>query len=581
MKLGSIFDARLEEKDWKTSSKLGPNWRKVHLGDGGHGDFSVLVAEESNPAKEQDRLEAREFIDTAGNRVLDFGQNIAGYVKMKLHNCKPGQKIKIEHCEVLNNGAFDDSNINIKENYVGDMFQETIYIAAGEETETFCPDFSVYGFRYIKITGYDHEIMPGDFTAIAVYSDLKQTFKFECSNKLINKLVQNTIWSQKGNFLDVPTDCPTRERAAWTGDTQVYCKTAAELMDVYSFFEKWMKELSAEQAHNGQVPSIIPGITYHSEENKKLFIEKTNNLEGLDFLRGPIESVVGEPQFIDGCAGWGDAAAIIPYKMYIEYADKKIIENQYDSAKKWVEYMLTGAKKANPYYSSAAQYNNYHNGELAADYIWDTDYHWGEWSEPNFVHRTLPENFFEEKMIKGEPAVATAYMRYSTKLLSKMAKVIGKTAEAEHYNNLSEKIADIYNKYLIDENGNVRYVEEGRQAPYVRVLAFDLCKGKKRKKVSEKLLELVKASDEHLNTGFLSTAMLLNTLADEGYAETAYHVLEQTTAPSWLYPVTEGATTILESWDGIQRFFGSYNHYSFGAVCDFLFSYTAGIRVDE
>ena len=582
MKLGTIFDARKEPGNWRQIGFDDSEWKTPKLSR--TEEPECLIGEEAPSVKEQERFPGTVFSDANGDCIVDFAQNIAGYVQMKFRDCKAGQRITIEHGEGLRAGRFDNSNIFIRETSLHEMFQEVVYYAKGEQEETFTAEFSMMGFRYIRIRGYERKILPGDFTAIAVYSDLPVTGQFECSNSLLNKLFQNALWSQKGNFLDVPTDCPTRERSAYTGDAQVYCKTASWMMDVYPFFEKWMQELNAEQAVDGQVPTIMPAISFHSMACCDEFMKELDQIDRpeLGFMKAALgDSEMGKPQMLDGSAGWGDAAVIIPYTMYQVYDDKSILENQYESAKKWVDYMIRHASRENLLYVSEPYYQQERNGKKAADYIWDTDFHWGEWSEPAFVERTLPANFMEEKIKHGEPAVASAYLCYSSRLLAEMAQILGKVKDENYYRQYSDRATEVYETYLINEDGTVKFTEKERQAPYVRILAFGLCKDEKKKKaVKEQLKAAVKNADYHLNTGFLSTAMLLNVLTEMGESQIAYRILEQESAPSWLYPIVNGHTTILESWDGVQKYFGSFNHYSFGAVCDYLFQYICGIQSD-
>lgn len=272
---------------------------------------------------------------------------------------------------------------------------------------------------------------------------------------------------------------------------------------------------------------------------------------------------------------------MIPIALYNAYGDRRILENQYDSAKAWVEYMIKNARNHNDFYADEAYYQKNEDGSCDGDYIWDTKFHWGEWSEPNFVIDGLGGDFVGDRLKKGNPVVATAYLRYSSYLLSKMAGILEKNDDEIHYRDYSRKVAEVYDKYLIEEDGNIRFSDPGRQAAYARALRFNLVSEGKRDAVKNKLMELIEAENYHLNTGFLSTNFLLNLLADEGEAEAAYRILEQKDYPSWLYPVVNGATTTYESWDGTDQYFGSFNHYSLGAVCDFIFSYVTGIRIDE
>lgn len=583
-KIGTVYDASKEPLGWTDNPFDDSAWKYVHPAPKKMQTYKELIAESCEPVKEMEEFVGIGFYDGRNDLVVDFGQNIAGYVRMSLRGLKKGQKITLEHCESLHDGCFDDSNVFIKETSNYDRFQTVIYIADGKEDD-FCPEFSIFGFRYCRVSGYHGPVLPGDFTAIAVYTAMKETFRFQCSNDLLNKLTSNSLWSQKGNFCDVPTDCPTRERSAWCGDAQVYAKTAAEMMDVYTFFEKWMKDVETEQGKDGSIPSIAPGNGFHNEECREAFIEYMSKYPSKSGQLMMMQSQDGNEDDLDkpdGSVGWGDAAVIIPYRMYMAYGDINILKNQYSSAKRWVDSMIRRAKKKNPLYLEEAwNYGKDQNGIPDSDYIWDAGFHWGEWSEPGFVLRYFPPGFIESKLEKGEPAVATAYLRYSTNLLSVIAKILGKKDDGEYYRRYSEHVAALYEKYLIRDDGSIRFVEEGKQAPYVRVIKFALAAGDKADKVKERLFELLVKAKYHLNTGFLSTPFLLNVLADCGFVDAAYKVLEQTGNPSWLYPVTRGATTIYESWDGANLFFGSFNHYSYGAVCDFLMSYVGGIRIDE
>lgn len=586
MKMGDVYDAAWEPTGWKKSGFHDGGWKHVALAAGEHYGYENLTASWSVPVKEQEQLEGKVFRDQEGSLVIDFGQNIAGYVRMKLHHLAKGQHIVIEHGEDLKDGVFYTGNISHDTPIPGrKRFQQVDYYAGGEPEETYCPMFSVFGFQYIRITGYDGEIGPDDFTAAAVYSDCGDTGSFQCSHKLVNKLVQNAQWSQKSNFLDVPTDCPTRERSPWTGDSQIYAKTAAWFADVYMFFEKWMKEVSAEQCENGKVLNITPNCMMphdpkrieESRETMKQLQEQAEQTAGEDY--NPMAAVMSQiyaedgAYIIDGSAGWADTATITPWTMYQCYGDRTILENQYDCAKKWVDYMITNAKNSNPQRSTEAWYL----AEAGDDgsYIWDTRYQWGEWLEPDIENVVMsgPEAF-----TKPDPEVPTAYLCYSARLVSKMADVLGKSQDADYYRDYSEHVKRMYNKYLIGTDGTI---QEGRQAPHVRALAFDLCNEEKASLTAGKLNEMIQKNEYILNTGFLSTAMLLNVLADHGYPETAYRLLEQEECPGWLCDVKAGATTIPESWGGKVRHQDSLNHYSYGAVCDFLFSYCAGIRLDE
>ena len=486
-------------------------------------------------------------------------------VHMVLHNTKPGQVIRLKHGETLDlSRKFSTANCDggRKE------FQEITYICRGAEVEEYTPHFSVFGFRYALVKGIEDP----ELEAIAIYSDCNHAGTFQCSNPLINKLVENARWSQKGNFLDVPVDCPTRERNTWTGDAMIYCRTAAWLMDVQSFFKKWLKDQAIEQYASGKVGITFPSTSsIHDPEELKILSESGNH----GFLAGP----EGEGHIGEDSVGWGDSAVWIPYQMYLMYGDKEFLVNQYDTAKHWVEFSLRCMKEKNPLYADRPWYKN---GD--GDKIYDTRFHYGEWNEPLppapevmefFKSGKGPAEYVAWMAQYGKPEVATAYTKRSCDNLAHMAEILGKQDDAAHYKEISQEIKTAYNKYMIGPDGTI---QPGHQAAYVRALALDLVSEEKRPLVISQLKKEIEAADYHLNTGFLSTVYLLPTLCDNGLKEEAFRILEQTTAPGWLHPITMGATTMLENWDGMDVFRDSFNHYSFGAVCQFLFEYVAGIR---
>ena len=573
MKYGEIVDARICMDGWTDLGYDDSTWESTRLAEGEHLGFDALIPQRSVFMREKEVFRPRVLIDTAGNTLLDFGQNIAGYVRMTLRGLQPGQKIRLQHNEELKNGAFDLGNV--QQGLADEThFQEIVYYGSGAAVERYQPSFAIFAFRYVLLDGYDvARIQDGDFEAVAVYSDLEQTGDFTCSNELINQLVRNSRWSQKGNFLDVPTDCPSRERSPWTGDSHIYAKTASEFMNVYPFFEKWMEEFPVEQYANGMISNSAPLTTsMHSPEEADRVIREGK----CTFFKPGVVGPDGTPSCFDGSAGWGDTVTITPYTMYLCYGDRQILENLYPTAKKWVNYMIDAAKDVSEPNSDGPEYSTYTNGVRDADYLFDTRFHFGEWLEPGSTESEDAGNQdIEAQKKRNDPLVATAYLYYSSVLLSRMASILGNAEDAAYYLSYSREVKRVYNKYLVAEDGTI---VKGRQAPYVRVLQFDLADEEKRPKVAAKLLEEVKRAGMHLNTGFLSTPFLLFQLLANGFAEEAYQVLEQPTSPGWLYPVLRGATTIWESWQAIDLHNCSYNHYSYGAVCDFLFSAVCGIK---
>ena len=564
MQMGEVYDARLEPAGWKLPGFDGSTWTNVHLAQDSFD--AALIPSRSVPVRERERFDCRVLRDANDDLVLDFGQNVAGWVRMRLRSCQPGQKIRLTHGEELKDGLFSIDHIN-KSVLPLEAFQEVTYICIGNEMEEYCPLFSVFGFRYVKVEGYKGPIQPGDFVSVAVYSAMPETGSFTCSNPLINKLAANSLWSQKGNFLDAATDCPTRERNAWTGDNQVYVRTAADFMNVYTFYEKWLQDLSLEQYASGKIGLTFPSTS--SCHNEQEFERKGTPMAA---LAGP----KGDGNMAESSAGWGDAAVWLPYMIYLCYGDEQILKNQYPTARRWTDHMLSRAKAHNPVYENQPQYHNSTDGELDADYIYDTGFHFGEWLEPVEQDDNTPlDERMRNAFIFGNPLVATAYMCRSCDAVAHMARILGYDADARAYAAYAERIRYVYDRYLIAADGTI---VPGRQAPYVRVLAMNLCAPERRGQIAARLAEAVEKNGCRLNTGFLSTPFLLPVLAGAGCAELAFRVLEQTECPGWLHPITLGSTTIPESWDALDRHEGSYNHYSYGAVCDFLFSQIAGIQ---
>lgn len=550
---GETYDARIVPGNWTQA-----------ITETEHTD-AELIPQQGVPVREKERFAGKLFRDSAGNLVADFGQNIAGYIHMVLHDTKPGQVIHIKHGEGLDKeGKFSTANCD------GGMaeFQEITYICKGADREEYCPHFAYFGFRYALIEGIDN----GEFTAIAVYSDMEETGDFRCSNEMINKLVENARWSQKGNFLDVPVDCPTRERNAWTGDAQIYVNTAAYFMDVQQFFTKWLADQRIEQYASGKVGITFPSTSsVHNPEELKRVQEKRPEMA----LAGP----TGDGHIGEDSVGWGDSAVWLPYQLYLMYGDKQLLANHYETAKRWLEFSLSCMREVNPRY---ADRDYYRNGD--GDYIYDTRFHYGEWNEPLppapevielFMKGGTSVDFVRHMAQYGKPEVATAYTKRSCDNVAHMAEILGKAEEAQKYRKLSAKIKSAYNKYMISPDGEI---QKGHQAAYIRALALGMVDDEKRPLVIAQLKKELEAANYHLNTGFLSTVYLLPTLCDNGMTEEAFRILEQTTAPGWLHPITLGATTMLENWDGLDVFRDSFNHYSFGAVCQFLFEYVAGIR---
>ena len=498
--------------------------------------FDNLVMTDTVPILEHEKFEGRLITTPNGETVIDYGQNLAGYSVVTV-NAKAGQKITLWHGETLDeNGNFTQSNFDPgARNKNGGIPQKLTFICKNGKN-TFHPKFCIFGFRYAKVET-DIDLSTASFTAVSVYSDMEQTGFFSCGNDDVNKLFSNSLWSMRSNFCDIPTDCPTRERAGWTGDAGVFAPTAVFLSDCYPVLRKWLSNLRLEQKENGIVPNIAP----------------VNNSGGII------------TKIIRGSAGWGDASVIVPWVLYKTYGDETILLENYDMMKKW---MLFCKKRA-----SSTRFKNRKNPYHK--YLVDKGFHFGEWLEPDISSiDTMRSN-----MKNGSPEVATAYFFLSSSILSRIAKILGNDDDSEEFAEFAKAAKQAY-LFTCTDNGEIH---SDRQCNYVRPIAFNLLDDEQAKAACDKLSELIKKNDYHLNTGFLSTPFLCSVLADNGHADTAYRLLLNDTCPGWLYAVKKNATTIWETWDGTREdgtVHDSFNHYSYGSISGWLFDGVCGINLD-
>ena len=477
-------------------------------------DKSILLPQEGEEVHEMATLGVIGEITTpAGERVLDFGQNLTGYVRVHAHGQK-GDEIELSFAEVLDkDGNFYTENMRSAKNKIR-------YILADSEPMDFAPTFCWQGFRYVRLDQCPAGMAAEDFTAVAVHSNIERTGDFDCGVPLVNQLYQNILWGQRGNFLDVPTDCPQRdERLGWTGDAQVFSRTASYNFKVDKFFRKWLHDLSASQDAQGRIPHVIPNIL------------------------GP-DSV--------GSAAWGDVATIVPWEMYLTYGDRQFLTDQFDAAKKWVDYIHSAGSE---------------------EYLWLDGEHFGDW-----LGLDAPEGSY--KGSTDESLIASAFFAYSTRNVIRMGDALGKDMGA--YRDLYTHILDAWRRRYIAAPGRLTC---DTQTAYVLALAFDLV-GKKQP-YADRLAEKIHENGDKLQTGFVGTPYLLRALSENGYTELAYTLLLQTEFPSWLYPVTRGATTMWEHWDGLKpdgsmwsADMNSFNHYAYGAVGAWMFNTAAGINPD-
>ena len=512
---GETVDARMEKKGWSNTGYKDADWSGVKVTD--H-PMNILLATYNEPVTKHEIYKAtRLFTTPTGEKVIDFGQNLVGWVVMKVKG-NAGNKITLSHAEVL------DKKGNVYFDNLRAAKAQNTYILKGGDTEIFEPHFTWQGFRYLKIEGYPGEIKLENFEAVTLYSDMTPTGTFTSSNPLINQLQHNIQWGQKGNFLDVPTDCPQRdERLGWTGDAQAFSRTASFNMNVNNFFAKWLKDLEADQ-QDGVVPFVIPNVLGQATSS----------------------------------AGWADVATIAPWNMYLAYGDKRLLETQYNSMKVYVESIRKNAKND----------------------LWNTGFHFGDW----LFYRPDDDND-GRAAVTDKYLIAQCFYANSTKLLLSAAKVLGKNSDVENYSSLLLKIKEAFNKEYVTANGRL---VSGTQTAYVLALNFDMLPEAQRQQAAVRLAENVKSYGTHLTTGFLGTPYLCHVLTRFNYTDLAYKLLLQDTYPSWLYPVKMGATTIWERWDGQKPDstfqtpgMNSFNHYAYGAIGDWMYRKMAGIDTYE
>ena len=520
---GETYDARMESIT---------QWHGVTAGDF---SYENLAGDDGVPVLEQERFNGIVISVPNGETVIDFGQNLAGYTELRVI-AKAGQKLTIWHGETLDeNGNFTQRNFDPGDrNKNGGIPQKIEYICKDGEN-VYHPSFCIFGFRYAKVET-DIDLANAHFTAIAVYSKMPQTGWFRCGNKEVNQLFRNSLWSMRSNFVDIPTDCPTRERAGWTGDAGVFAPTAVILADCYPILRKWLGECRLAQKEDGLVQNIAP----------------VNN-------SGSMIS-----NMLQGSAGWGDACILVPWALYEAYGNEEILRENYDMMKRWIGFCENRARKTrlgnlmNPY----------------KKYLIDEGFHSGEWCQPDVDNTET----MKKTMMHGAPEVATAYYYRSASLMSEIAGILGEEEDQKRFEQIAENARKAY-RYTCTKNGRIN---SDRQCEYVRPIAFGLLDGDEKKNAAAALNELVIKNGYHLNTGFLSTPDLCRVLADNGYTDTAYHLLLQDECPGWLYAVKKGATTIWETWDGIREdgtVHDSLNHYSYGAVTGWLFNGVCGINM--
>ncbi|MCE5185572.1 MAG: glycoside hydrolase family 78 protein [Planctomycetaceae bacterium] len=507
---GEFYDAQKEMPGWSNAAFDDVQWSDVHVGsDEVHPAVQAAVSEPVTIFKTIHPVSVTEPVK--GRCVFDMGQNFAGVVRIRVNGAK-GQSLQLRHAERLNpDGTIYTTNLRT-------AAAVDTYICKGEEEEIWQPFFTFHGFQYVELTGLDYKPGPDAVTGLAMSSDTPDAGTFECSNPMVNKIQANAWWTQRMNFIDIPTDCPQRdERLGWTGDAQVYIQTACCHNDVQAFFTKWLIDLTDAQREDGQFPRYAP-------------------------LR--VKPSAGGP-------AWSDAGIICPWTIYRMYGDEQVLRTHYDAMRRYIEF---NKKRC--------------TSEMLPPEEFDC---FGDWLS---VNEDTPKD-----------VIFTAYFAYTAKLMAQIAEALNKPDDAAAYNALFEQIKLSFNKAYVADDGRIK---GDTQADYVLAIAYDLLDGQRQRQAADHLIRRIRECDNHLSTGFIGTKDLMLALAKIGRNDIAYQLLYNDTYPSWGFSIKNGATSIWERWNGWtpEDGFGdpgmnSFAHYSFGAVCQWMFENIGGIQPDS
>jgi alpha-L-rhamnosidase len=531
---GEHHDARLDEDGWSTEGFDDGNWPPVAPID--H-PIETLITPTDPPIRRIEEVGvAATFLSPSGKRIVDFGQNLVGRLRISVEG-PSGQTVKIRHAEVLEDGELSERPLRTAR-------AEDAYTLSGAGLEVWEPRFTFHGFRFAELDGWPGEFDPRDVKAVVLHSDLQRTGWFECSDSLVSRLHENAVWSMRGNFVGLPTDCPQRdERLGWTGDIQVFAPAAAYLFDVNGLLASWLADLAAEQLPDGRVQAVVPAAPIPPSEIgdavEKLFSEETAAWRAAS------------------AAGWGDAAVIVPWVLYQRFGDRDLLSRQWASMHRWVDHVES----------------------LAGDSrLWTDGFQFGDWLDP-----TAPPEFPDQTRTPPE-LVATAYFARSAELTGRAARVLGESEAASRYEALAAEVKAAFQDSFGELSGGLASTTGLSLA-----IAFDLLANEtEREAAGRRLAELVESADYRMTTGFLGTPLICDALCEVGRVEDAFRLLLQTECPSWLYQVTMGATTIWERWDSIlpdgrvnPGEMTSFNHYAFGAIVDWLHRAVAGVEAAE
>jgi alpha-L-rhamnosidase len=517
---GETIDARRQSDVWLQPDFSAENQTGVHPG---KIDFATLTPYIGPPVRRQKELQPiKIWTSPAGKTLVDFGQNLVGWLRLNVRG-PAGTTITLRHAEVLENDELGTRPLRSAK--ATDRF----ILSGGDDV--FEPTFTFHGFRYVEVDGWPGDLNTKALTAVVVSSDLRRVGEFECSNDLLNQLYRNVVWSLRGNFLDLPTDCPQRdERLGWTGDIAVFAPTATCLFDVDNFLRDWLKDLAAEQqASDGRVPPVVPDILKYVDRPKTW----------------PLP---------DATAIWSDAAIWIPWSLWWAYGNRQVLADQFDS-------MVAHVRRIESLLSPTG--------------LWEGGFQFGDWLDPT----APPEEPFLTKADNG--VVATACLYRDAHILRDVATLLGRHEDAEYFGALAERTRAAFNDYYVRPEG---VIHSDSETTYALAIVFGLLDPEDEQVAGNRLDELVAKSGYHIQTGFAGTPFITHALTQTGHLDTAYQLLLQTECPSWLYPVTMGATTIWERWDSMlpdgtinPGEMTSFNHYAFGAVVYWMHQIVGGI----
>ncbi|WP_428938000.1 glycoside hydrolase family 78 protein [Fontivita pretiosa] len=527
MLMGEDYDARLEIAGWSSpaDASVQPSagvrteavngWRAAVVFD----DPGIeLVAHRAPPVRRIQLLKPIAPPKASANRrrhIFDLGQNMVGRVRLRVRNARPGQTIELRHAEML------DKDGKLYTAALRTARATDHYTTRGGAEEIYEPRFTFHGFRYVEVRDYPgRNPTADDLVGVVVHSDATPTGQFECSDPMINQLQSNIVWSQKGNFIDIPTDCPQRdERLGWTGDAQVFIRTAAFNMDVANFFTKWLRDMADSQGEDGRIPSVVPHVRSIHDEG------------------GP---------------AWADAAVICPWIIYLCYGDKRILEDCWPMMSRFMDFLQANCVN-----------------DIRADEHWK----WRGYGDWLSINAETPHDL-----------IGTAFYAHCARLMSRMAGILGKEREQAKYAELFQRVRRAWQRRFVTADG---LIIGQTQTAYVLALHFDLLPEELRPKIVDALVRNIESRGMHLSTGFVGTPYLNHVLTRFGRSDVAYALLMQKTYPSWLYPITQGATTMWERWDAWTHDKGfsdtgmnSFNHYAFGAVGEWIYSTIGGIDLD-